>query len=357
MSAEERIAMSEEAATEQAAPEGLDLDALQRFFEETLGADGPLHAELLQGGRSNLTYRITDGHSSWVLRRPPLGALTPSAHDMGREFRVVSALADSGIPVAAPVRYCEDVSVLGVPFSIVSYVPGRVIRTHDQLHTLSAADIVRCGNNLVDLLAQLHAVPPAEAGLAGIGRADGYLVRQIQRWRDQWGRVASRDLQDIDTLHARLADDVPAESGSAIVHGDYRIDNAILDPDDPARVLALVDWEMATIGDPLADLALHLVYRDSAFDPILGGFAASTSDRLPSIPQMAQRYAAASARDLGELHFYLALGYFKLAVIAEGIHSRYLRGNTRGSGFDRVGEAVPDLAAAGLRALHVHRRS
>jgi aminoglycoside phosphotransferase (APT) family kinase protein len=226
-----------------------------------------------------------------------------------------------------------------------------VIRTTGQLHELSAAGITRCAYALVDVLARLHRLEPGEVGLAGFGRPDGYLARQVRRWRDQWQRVQTRPLADIDTLHARLAGTCPAESGVSVVHGDYRIDNTILDRDDPAAVRAVVDWEMATLGDPLADLGLHLVYADPAFAPVLDGDAASTSDRLPPAADLAQRYARASGRELAHLEFYLGLGYFKIAVIAEGIYARHLRGMTRGTGFDHVGEAVAPLVAAGLRAL------
>lgn len=337
---------------EATSPQGLDLAALQRYFEAHVPETaGPLRAELLHGGRSNLTYLVTDGHSRWVVRRPPLGVLTPSAHDMGREYRIVAALQGTGVPVARAVALCEDPDVLGAPFCVVSHVAGTVLRTREDLHALPQADIDRCATALVGVLARLHAVPYEEVGLSGFGRPEGYLARQVRRWRDQWGRVATRELPDLDTLHERLAAEVPAESGAAVVHGDYRIDNAILAPADPGTVRALVDWEMATIGDPLADLGMTLVYRDPAFDPVLGGSAASTSDRLPSPRDLAEHYARASGRDLGQLAFYVGLGYFKIAVIAEGIHARYRAGMTVGHGFDVVGDAVPLLAAAGLRAL------
>ncbi|WP_166354504.1 phosphotransferase family protein [Phytoactinopolyspora limicola] len=330
---------------------GLDLLALERFFiDHVPGFRDRLTARLLEGGRSNLTYRLTDGHSTWVLRRPPLGGLTPSAHDMYREYRVVSALADTDVPVARAVAYADD-DVLGVPFSVVRYVDGPVLRSQEQLHTLPAADIRRCAFGLVDVLARLHTVDPAHVGLGDFGRPEGYLRRQVRRWNDQWQRVRTRQLDDVDALHARLADTCPAEAGAAIVHGDFRIDNAILDPDDIGVVRALVDWEMATVGDPLADLGLHLVYADPVFEPVLAGSAASTSPRLPSTDELAQRYAETTGRDLSGLAFYVALGYFKIAVIAEGIHARYTAGLTRGSGFDTVGDAVPPLVANGLRAL------
>ena len=337
-------------STQAESPEGLDLAALRKFLEaEGPGVDGPLHGVLLQGGRSNLTYRVTDGVSTWVVRRPPLGGLTPSAHDMGREYRVVRALRDTGVPVARTVALCEDVSVIGTSFSVVEYVPGRVLRTHADLNDLSSTAITRCGFALIDVLAQLHAVQYQEVGLGNFGRPDGYLARQVDRWRDQWARVSTRPLVDMHRLYARLAGSVPTESGASVVHGDYRIDNAILDPADPASIRALVDWEMATLGDPLADLGLHLVYRDPAFDPVLGGAAASTSDLLPGVRDLAGRYADRSGRDLAPLGFYLGLGYFKIAVIAEGIHARHLKGLTVGEGFETVGRAVPLLAAAGLR--------
>jgi aminoglycoside phosphotransferase (APT) family kinase protein len=326
------------------------MPALVRFFAHHVpGFAGGLTAELLQGGRSNLTFVLTDGTQRWVLRRPPLGELTPSAHDMGREYQVVAALAGSGVPVARAVALAGP-EVLGVPFSVVEHMDGRVIRTTGQLHALHPADIVRCAYAVIDVLARLHQVRPGAVGLAEFGRPEGYLGRQVRRWYNQWQRVQTRPLDDIDTLHARLAGACPAESGTSIVHGDYRIDNTILDHDDPAVVRAVVDWEMATLGDPLADLALHLVYADPAFAPVLAG-AASTSDRLPPASDLAQRYANTSGRELAHLEFYLGLGYFKIAVIAEGIHARHVQGMTRGTGFDHVGEAVAPLAAAGLRAL------
>ncbi|WNI19016.1 phosphotransferase family protein [Actinacidiphila sp. ITFR-21] len=332
--------------------QGLDLPALQRWFDRQVPeAAGPIRAEPLHGGRSNLTYRVTDGTACWVLRRPPLGGLTPSAHDMGREYRVVAALQGTGVPVARTVALCEDPAVLGVPFSVVAHVDGTVIRTREDLARLSPEQAAQRAYGLVDAMAALHAVPYRDVGLGGFGRPAGYLGRQVRRWHDQWHRVATRELPDIRRLHAALAADVPAESGASVVHGDVRIDNAILAPEDPGRVRALVDWEMAALGDPLADLGLHLVYRDPAFEPVLAGSAASVSDRYPPAAALAERYARASGHDLGRLDFYLGLGYFKIAVIAEGIHARHTGGLTVGPGFDTVGEAVPRLAAAGLAAL------
>ncbi|MFI1380565.1 phosphotransferase family protein [Embleya sp. NPDC020886] len=332
-------------------PDGLDLPLLNRFFEEHVpGFRGELAAELMHGGRSNLTYKVTDGHTDWVLRRPPLGELTPSAHDMAREYRVVSALAGNAVPVARAVAF-GDTALLGVPFSVVEYVEGTVIRTREQLHRLPDERIAGCAHALVDTLARLHAVDPGSVGLDGFGRAEGYLARQVRRWYDQWHRVRTQDLADLDALHAGLDEMCPPESGVSIVHGDFRIDNAILAPDDPTDVRAVVDWEMATLGDPLADLGLHLAYADPAFAPVLGSTAASTSDRLPASAELAHRYGLVSGRALDGLGFYIALGYFKAAVIAEGIHARFRLGLTRGLGFETVGRAPAPLAAAGLRAL------
>ncbi|WP_129305030.1 phosphotransferase family protein [Streptomyces sp. L2] len=331
--------------------EGLDLGALTRFFTQSVpGFRGELHAELVQGGRSNLTYRLTDGHGSWVLRRPPLGGLTPSAHDMAREYRVVSALADSGVPVARAVAL-GDAQVMGVPFALVEYVDGVVLRTEAQLDAWPDQTVADCAHALVDVLARLHAIEPTAVGLDDFGRPAGYLARQVARWHDQWQRVRTRPLPDVEALHTLLAQTCPPESGASIVHGDFRIDNAILARDDPSQIRALVDWEMATLGDPLADLGLHLVYTDPVFAPVLAGRAASTSPRLPAPAHLAERYATVSGRGLDNLGYYIALGYFKIAVIAEGIHARHRQGLTVGSGFETVGDAPAPLAAAGLRAL------
>lgn len=333
-------------------PPGLDLDALHRYLAAHLPEyGGRLDAQLLAGGKSNLTYKLTDGAHRWVLRRPPLGTLTPSAHDMAREYRVVAALGATGVPVAPAVLLCEDTSVLGVPFAITGYVPGRVLQSAEDTAALGPEEQRECGFELIARLCELHAVDPSAVGLEGFGRAEGYLERQVRRWLDQWERVRTRDSADTHELARRLRAALPARSGRAIVHGDFRLDNVILHP-DRLSVAAIVDWEMSTLGDPLADLGLTLVYWDPLTEPVLGvGHIRSGPNNFPGPDELAQRYARESGRDLGDLDFYVALGCFKLAVIAEGIHQRYCKGDTVGEGFSTIGAAVPPLLQAGLERL------
>jgi aminoglycoside phosphotransferase (APT) family kinase protein len=329
---------------------GLDLPAFRDFCDESgITVVGELRARLIAGGKSNLTYLVADDWSQWVLRRPPTGGLTPSAHDVAREQRVMAALRGSGVPVAATVALCEDPAVLGAPFSLVAYVPGTTVQTKDDLSTLSDDEIATVTGELVDILARLHDVDHRAVGLGEFGRPEGYLGRQVDLWAKQWTRVQTSGSADVDRLHSGLAEAVPVESDASIVHGDYRIDNAILRRD--YTVAAVVDWEMSTIGDPLSDAALMCVYRNPALDLVIGEPAAWTSERLPSPSRLAQQYAEASDRDLAHWGFYMALANFKVAVIAQGINHRYEAGATVGEGFDRAGDAVPEFVAAGLRAL------
>ncbi|MET8430439.1 phosphotransferase family protein [Nocardia sp. NPDC004860] len=332
---------------------GLDLPALELYLGATVtDLAGPLTATLITGGKSNLTYALSDGEHRWVLRRPPLGPLTPSAHDMAREYRVLDALQSTAVPVARTVALCEDTDVIGVPFGVVSFVQGRTLQDGADAETLTTAQAAACADALIDTLVSLHSVAHEEVGLGDFGRSEGFLARQVKRWRGQWDRVATRELEDLQQLHALLAESVPVHSGTGIVHGDYRLDNTILDSADPGRVRAVVDWEMATIGDPLADLGLLMVYWDPVTEPVLGVRHAPTANiGFPSADALAQRYAGATGADLEALAFYRALGFFKIAVIAEGIHQRYLAGKTVGPGFDKVGTAVPELLAAGLSMI------
>lgn len=329
----------------------LKLAALEHFFAEHV-ADfrGSLSVEPITGGRSNLTYRLTDGHNTWVLRRPPDGGITPSAHDVDREYRVIASLADTGVPVPHAVAL-GDSTVIGAPFAVFEHVSGTVVRTLEQLHALPTAEIIACAHGLIDVLARIHAVDTDTLDPERRAHAHGYVTRQVSRWQDQWRRVSTRALPDIETLHSKLAERSPAATTPSLVHGDYRIDNAILDTGNHARIRAIVDWEMATLGDPRADLGLHLAYRDPAFAPVLGGSAAATSPRLPSAAELAQRYSDVSGRDLSEIAYFVALGYFKAAVIAEGIHARSSRGSPSGAELESPGDATAPLAAAGLRAI------
>lgn len=322
---------------------------------EGAGAElaGPLSSRLIAGGRSNLTYRLDDGSSAWVLRMPPRVARTPSAHDVAREFRITSALATSEVPVAPAVVLCEDKSVIGLPFAVFGFVTGHTVQSREDLGALDDDTVAACTSRLVETLAALHRVDHRALGLVGFGRAEGYAARQIRRWSSQWEIVGDPTLTPlVDELSGRLRAAPVEQKSVGIVHGDFRIDNTILDLDlapDP-RILAVVDWELSTIGDPVADVAMFCVYRHPALDLVLGSPSAWTSERLPSPDALAAAYEAAGGVELVDWDFHLALGYFKLAVIAAGIEHRYRAGATHGSGFDTAGDAVPHLLQSGLEA-------
>jgi aminoglycoside phosphotransferase (APT) family kinase protein len=311
---------------------------------------GPLSGEVIAGGKSNLTYRISDGVSTWALRRPPLAHVLPTAHDMRREFRAISALAGTRVPVAQPIVLCEDRDVLGAAFYVMSFVDGVVLDKPEALDRLDAAHATAACEQLVDTLVELHAVDPASVGLADFGRPAGYLARQVQRWHGQWQASETQPRPELDALVQRLTATLPEQSAPAIVHNDYRLSNVIL-THDLDRIAAVVDWEMATVGDPLADVGLLVVYHTLAAEGSFVMPRMSPDDGFLTPAALLARYQAGSGRDLAEIGWYVGFGYFKLAVVAEGIHYRYLQGKTVGEGFAHFGPAVPDLLARGLGEL------
>ncbi|HEX5493128.1 MAG TPA: phosphotransferase family protein [Mycobacteriales bacterium] len=312
--------------------------------------------DLITGGRSNLTYTVTCPAGSLVLRRPPLAAVRPTAHDMGREFRVLRALAGSAVPVPRPLHLCVDPAVLGAPFYLMERVDGVVARpTLPDGYAPRPADRAAMAEALVATLADLHAVDPAEAGLADFGRPEGYLARQVRRWVTQWEGWRDRDRPDLDLLAARLAERVPAGPSGPVVHGDYRLDNVMFDPADPTRIAAVLDWEMSTLGDPLADLGLLLVYWSQADDEPLGGPAVVPAvTALPGFPNRAEvvsSYLRRTGRDGDDLAWYMAFGFFKLAVVVAGISARERAGAMVGSADDPPARAIEPLVRRGQEVL------
>lgn len=332
---------------------GLDLARLAGWFTTAVpGVEGELTARLIVGGKSNLTYEVTDGKSAWIVRRPPLGHVLATAHDMGREFRLMSALWDTEVPVPRTYALCGDDSVLGAPFYVMERVVGTPFRRAAELAEFGPEGTRLISGRLVDTLAALHEVDPAAVGLADFGRPGGFLARQVDRWKKQLDASHSRDLPAADELHARLAADVPPDAAPGIVHGDYRLDNVLID--GSGRLAAVIDWEMATLGDTLTDLALLVLYQ--RLGTMLGGsFAdASSAPGFLTEAEILARYTAHSARDLSRFGFYLGLASFKLAAILEGIHYRGLRGQNVGPGFEHIGAAIHPLLDAGLTALKEH---
>ncbi|MFC5817560.1 phosphotransferase family protein [Nonomuraea harbinensis] len=336
---------------------GLDLKAFRRWYDAERPDEiaGPLRARMIPGGKSNLTYEVTDGVSWWIVRRPPLGHVQDTAHDMRREYTVMTALAGTDVPVPETYALCSDPEVLGVRFYVMQHVAGTVYRDAAQLEELGPRPTAAMARQMVGVLARLHAVDPERVGLGAFGRPERFLARQIRRWGVQLAGSASRELPDADRLLSRLGDEIPdTDDGraSGLVHGDYRLDNLLMDLTAEQPVRAVVDWEMATLGDPLADVALMLVY-DRLYQVAGGATIADygAASGYPGAREQLEAYAEAGGRDLAPLGFHLGLAHLKLAVILEGIHYRHLRGQTLGQGFDQVGEAVRPLLAAGLAAL------
>ncbi len=336
-------------------PQGIDAERVARFVREHVpGAEAPLRFELIAGGRSNLTYRVRSGRLSWVLRRPPLGHVLPTAHDMIREYRVLSALTDTEVPVPRPIALCEDTEVNGAPFYLMEYTPGVVIENElPDGYAASPEERRAMSLALVDTLVRLHSVDPAAVGLDGFGRPHGYLERQIHRWSQQWARSATGELPAIDELIRRLQRALPEQGDSGLVHGDYRLGNLALDPGDPGRIVAIFDWEMATLGDPLADLGYTLIYWGQVGDPDPGpsSFPQASATAQPGFltrSELIEEYARRSRRDVGAIDFYRVLALYKGAVIAEGIYARFLQGKTLGPGFEGMTRHAGRLADAAL---------
>lgn len=339
-------------------PEGLDLDAFARWLDEQAPGllVGPLEASLITGGKSNLTYAVTDGRRDVIVRRPPLGHVLATAHDMAREHRVITALADTAVPVPATYGLCQDDTVLGAPFYVMERVVGTPFARASDLAALGEQRVRTITERMVDVLADLHAVVPEQVGLGDFGRPDGYLERQVRRWKKQLDASRSRDLPGMDELIARLDASIPTSGEGTVVHGDYRLDNLLVDasPEGGDRVTAVLDWEMSTLGDPLTDVAVLLAYQqlaEAAGDAAAGLVTdAAQAPGYLSREEVLARYAQRSGRDVSDIDFHLALAFFKLAVILEGIHFRHSHGQTLGAGFDGIGDLIEPLIQAGLRA-------
>jgi aminoglycoside phosphotransferase (APT) family kinase protein len=326
---------------------GLDLTRLCAYLEQEVPGlvSGQLHGEVIPGGRSNLTYAVGDGGSRWVVRRPPLGHVLPTAHDMAREHRVISGLRTTNVPVPKAIALCQDPGVLGAPFYVMEFVVGTPYHRADELRALGPERTRSIADTLVDTLVELHSVDPVAAGLGDFGRPSGFLERQLRRWKGQLDSSRSRDLDGIDQLHDGLAAAIPASGPPAIVHGDYRLGNVLVDDTD--RISAVLDWEMSTLGDPLTDLALLIAYSEHG--KINPGAASDVSQApgFPAADELTARYAGRSGRDISALNWYLGFAFFKLAVISEGIYYRFRHGQTVGAGFDQVGTAVEPLIRRG----------
>ena len=332
---------------------GIDREPVTAWFREHTAAEPPLRFELIAGGRSNLTFRVTDAaDGAWVLRRPPLGHVLATAHDMGRESRIMAALADTDVPVPPVVGLCTDEAVNGAPFYVMDFVDGLVIRDAAAAEPMSVAQRAAAGRSLAETLAKIHAVVPDEVGLGDLGRKEGYIARQLKRWNGQFEQARTREVPEVTAAHDRLVARIPEQGPAAIVHGDYRLDNCMVDAS--GEVIAVLDWELCTLGDPLADLGLLMVYWTEADDPIaaLPG-AATTLEGFPSRAELVAAYQDAGGRPVGDLDYYVAFGYWKLACILEGVYTRYKAGAMGNDGADAevFGDTVRLLGRASLDAL------
>ena len=289
-----------------------------------------------------------------MLRRPPLRAVRPTAHDMTREHRVLSALVGTAVPVPRPLHLCTDPDVLGAPFYVMQRVDGVIARgSLPPGYADTPAERAAMTAALVDVLADLHAVDPAAVGLAGFGRPDGYLARQLRRWLGEWQALRDADRPAVDALAAELADRLPDAPGGPVVHGDYRLDNVVLDPADPGRVTAVLDWEMSTLGDPLADLGLLLVYwqQGRAGDAAVVTPSVTALPGFPSRGDVVARYAGRTGRDVSALPWYVAFGFFKLAVVVAGILARHRAGAMADNSDGGLARVIDPLADSGRAAL------
>jgi aminoglycoside phosphotransferase (APT) family kinase protein len=334
--------------------QGIDAGPVTAWFDAHVpGVAPPLTFDLIAGGHSNLTFAVTDSAGArWVLRRPPLGQVLATAHDMGREHTIISALGPTDVPVAPAIGLCTDESVNGAPFYVMGYVDGTVVRDAGVSGAMSPEARHAASDSVVDVLASIHSVDVDAVGLGDLGRREGYIERQLKRWYGQWEKSKTRELAAVDDVYRALAARVPDQGPAAIVHGDYRLDNCMLG--DDGRIVAVLDWELCTLGDPLADVGLLMVYWADPGEEGAIGAAPTAVDGFATRKELLERYADASGRDLAHVDFYVAFGYWKLACIVEGVYARYVGGamGTRDpSAFSAFAQQVERCAANAAEAV------
>lgn len=340
------------------APRGIDASGVSAWFTDHVSEVSlPLEFTLVAGGRSNLTYLVTDSAGRrYVLRRPPTGHLLPTAHDMAREHKIIAAMGPAGVPVPPALGLCQDEQVNGAPFYVMGFVDGVIARNESDVAAHLDEDARRAaGLALIDTMAQIHMVDPDAIGLGDLGRKDGYIARQLKRWNANYQAAnqarGGTILPAMEQIHAQLSANIPEQGPAAVVHGDYRLDNCILAPDGK-RVLAVLDWELCTLGDPLADVGQFLVYWPESGERSALGHAPTAMPGFAKRAELIDRYAAATGRDLSGLDFYVAFAYWKLAAILEGVYARYVGGAMGDDGFDFsvYPESINWLAGQALEA-------
>jgi aminoglycoside phosphotransferase (APT) family kinase protein len=334
-------------------PPLVDADALSSWLSENLGIEGDVQIQRHQAGHSNETFFVKAGDERFVLRRPPRGAFLPTAHDVGREYRVLQALSSTSVRSPKTIADCRDESVIGAPFYLMEMVSGVVIRT-ELPDAFSEEHRARMGDELVDALVELHSVDPVECGLEGFGKPSGYLERQLRRWKGQMELTLpfTRPIPDLEAVGEWLASDVPVSQRAAIVHGDYKLDNVVFSTDTPPRLVSILDWEMSTLGDPLADLGWMASFWLAPGEADETLFAdhnqVTTLPGFRSRDELVERYSSATGLDASRLDWYIVLAIWKLAILLEGSYARHLSGVTDDPFFARMEEGVPALARAAL---------
>jgi aminoglycoside phosphotransferase (APT) family kinase protein len=335
------------------AGEELNLAALEPFLQARFpDEDGPLEVRQFPSGHSNLTYSVRFGSRAFVLRRPPFGSKVKSAHDMGREFRVLSKLHAAYPPAPEVFLYCDDMAVLGSPFYLMAPIQGIILRRNPPAGLeFTAATARRLSESFVDNLARMHGLPFAEIGLADLGKPEGYLERQVRGWTERYFGSRTHDFPEVERIVAWMNEHMPSKSDAALVHNDYKYDNLVLGPTDLPRIMGVLDWEMCTIGDPLTDLGTALAYWVDAGDPdgmqkIRWG--PTTYPGSLTRAQLAERYAEKTGRDVSRIDFYLTFARFKVAVIVQQIYYRYHQGLTKDERFASMPAVVEVLLRASL---------
>jgi aminoglycoside phosphotransferase (APT) family kinase protein len=330
--------------------EELEITRLEPFLREHLGHEGPISIEQFPSGHSNLTYLVRMGSREVVLRRPPFGSKVRSAHDMAREYRVLSKLHNAYPLAPKALVYCDDPAVLNAPFYLMDPIRGMILRRDpSEGMAFSPETARRLSEAFVDNLARLHSRDYAAIGLADLGKPRGYLERQVKGWIERYHNSKTHDLQEVEQISAWLTAKLPARHAAALIHNDYKYDNLVLDPDDATKIVGVLDWEMCTIGDPLTDLGTALAYWTDPQDPEEFQAIRSVPTTLPGTltrAQLIERYAAITGHDVGEMTFYLAFARFKVAVIIQQIYFRYAQGLTQDARFTELPKRIHALLRA-----------